>query len=419
VAQASEASLAERLRALRRQYRVTQQQVATVLGVSTGLISSWESGAAVPSAERLRDYALAFASEDTFDAVEPHLRDEAELSSTQERHRQDLIDELVRLRDLALRPPGARSPGRGALGGRFWYFPDGAPIRIITTPIWPSLEKDIPYVDPWHPNYVQAFRDMDRDATIELVSHIRAENPATDVRFMTADDATRDDLIKHVVVLGQCGEMPSPGAEPHPESEFRHSVMQYLLRRLELPVGARTPADRSREFDSEFVVTADAEGKAHWYPPHEPPSRIEAYRPRFVREGSARQIVNGYPTLEYDVALLARKRNELNRSATVTWCSGIFSRGTFGAVRALTDATLRARNEQFLLDHFGGLEDFWMLFYVPVFQSVNGLETITPDLERPFHRLRDSQGGADEAQGSDRHGGEGHWSGPWRHPEDG
>ena len=45
-----ELTLAERLRALRvdhRSGRVTQQTLASVLGVSTPLISSWESGAAV------------------------------------------------------------------------------------------------------------------------------------------------------------------------------------------------------------------------------------------------------------------------------------------------------------------------------------------------------------------------------------
>jgi hypothetical protein len=78
-------------------------------------------------------------------------------------------------------------------------------------------------------------------------------------------------------------------------------------------------------------------------------------------------------------------------------CTGTFSRGTFGAVRALTDAALRTRNEHFLLEHFGGLDDFWMLFYVPIFRSVNGLETVTPDLGRPFHWLRDSTAEGDLA----------------------
>lgn len=385
--------LAARLRALRVEHaagRVTQAALAAALGVSPPLISAWESGTAVPPPDRMRDYALAFASPRTFAGAEPQLVDESDLTAAEERERQLLIDELGRLRDVAQRPPGVPAPGRGALGGRFWYFPDGAPIRVITTPIWPSLEKVVPYADPWHPNYIHGFRDMDRDATIELVSHIRAENPATDVRFMTAENATRDDLIKHVIVLGQLGSMGLSGDVRHPESEYEPSVMDYLIRRLEIPVATRVPLEADVEFDGEFVVTLDDEGSPRWFGNGEQPARLEVHRPRFVREGKARTEVDGYPVLEYDVAFLARRPNELNQAMTVTMCAGVFSRGTYGAVRALTDPTLRTRNEQFLTEYFGGLDDFWMLFYVPVFRSMKGLETVTPDLKRPFHRLRDS-----------------------------
>jgi transcriptional regulator with XRE-family HTH domain len=396
VPEPADPSLAERLRGLRTPaggVRVTQQQLAAVFGVSTGLISSWESGGAVPSTDWLRRYALAFATERTFAGREPRLLDENDLSASEERARQALIDELGELREQAQRPGGARSPGRGALGGRFWYYPDGAPVRVITTPVWPSLEKQLVYADPWHPNFIQSFRDMDRDATIEVVSHIRAENPATDVRFMTADNATRDDLIKHVVVLGQLGSMALEGVGTrHQDSEYETSVMDYLIRRQEFPVAMRVPPDGDNEFDAEFVVTLDGDGRARWFGDGEEPDRLAVYRPRFLRHGREREEQHGYPVLEYDAALIARRPNELNRAMSVTLCTGVFSRGTFGAVRAFTDPTLRARNEQFLRAHFKDPDDFWMLFYVPVFRAMHGLETVTPDLARPFHRLHDSQG---------------------------
>lgn len=395
----SEQSLSERLRALRGQYRgarVTQQNVASALGVSPALVSSWESGGAVPSAERLRDYALAFASERTFAQADPELPDESDLTPAEDRRRQDLTDELGRLRDVAMRPDDAPESGRGALGGRFWYFPDGAPVRVITTPIWPSLAAVNPYADPRHPNYIQAFRDMDADATIELVSHIRAENPATDVRFLTADKATRDDLIKHVVVLGQNGNMLRSDRPPPEGSEHQPSIMDYLVPRLEIPVATQMPDGGNNEWDTEFIVTLDERGDPTYYSAGETPARVEAHRPRFLRTGRERETEDGMPLLEYDVALLARQPNQLNRSMSVTLCTGTFSRGTFGAVRALTDPTLRARNEEFLLKHFGTLDHFWMLFYVPVFRAMAGLETVTPDLERPFHRLRDSVGRGDD-----------------------
>jgi len=393
-----ELTLAERLRALRvehRSGRVTQQTLASVLGVSTPLISSWESGAAVPPAERLREYALAFANERIFTDAEPQLPQESDLTAGEERRRQDLIDELVRLRDRAIRPVDAPRPGTGALGGRFWYFPDGYPIRIVTTQSWPSLEDKIPYLDPWHPNYIASFRDMDRDATIELYGHIRAENPTADVRFLTADQVVEDDLTGHVVVLGQGDQMlTADHAEPHPHSEYRYTAMRYLFQRLDIPVGTWTPRDGDRDFDSVFVVTLDDDGNPHKYAETEKPVRVDTYSPRFLRDlsvpGRPRLTEHGFPVLEYDVALLARKQNQLNLSTTVTICSGVFSRGTYGAVRALTDATLRTRNEAFLADHFHGLSDFWLLFYVPVFRASSGLGTVTPDLERPFHRLRSS-----------------------------
>ncbi|HEY6795003.1 MAG TPA: helix-turn-helix transcriptional regulator [Kineosporiaceae bacterium] len=391
-------SLAGRLRELRLRHRggvVTQARLAAVLGVSTPSISSWESGAAVPPAERLRDYALAFAADRVF-ASGRALTDgraleevEADLSPAEERRRQDLIDELVRLRDRAMRPDDAPTPGTGALGGRFWYFPDSAPIRIISTPAWPSLGRAIPYADPWHPNYVQSFHDVDRDATIELFGHIRAENPLADVRFLTADRATRDDLTGHVIVLGQGDAAYRSGAERAPESQ--PTVMQYLVSRLELPVATRLPQGADPDLDQEYIVTVDESGQPRWYSRDTAPAKIEVYRPRFLRgPDRRRQLHQGLPILEYDVGLLARKPNELNLATTVTICSGVFSRGTYGAVRSLTDPTLRSRNEQFLIDQFGGLGDFWFLFYVPVFRAAAGLETVTPDLERPFHRLRSS-----------------------------
>jgi hypothetical protein len=114
--------------------------------------------------------------------------------------------------------------------------------------------------------------------------------------------------------------------------------------------------------------------------------------PRFLKGAAntgARVIQAGVPILEYDVGLLARRRNALNLGTTVTVCAGIFSRGTYGAVRVLTDPNLRMRNEQVLTEEFDALDNFWTLFFVPAFRSTEGrLETVTPDLARPFHRLQ-------------------------------
>jgi hypothetical protein len=41
-----------------------------------------------------------------------------------------------------------------------------------------------------------------------------------------------------------------------------------------------------------------------------------------------------------------------------------------------------------LSEQFEGLDDFCLLFYVPILRANDRLETLTPDLGRPFHRLR-------------------------------
>ena len=70
----------------------------------------------------------------------------------------------------------------------------------------------------------------------------------------------------------------------------------------------------------------------------------------------------------------------------MTVLSGLFSRGTFGAVRAFTDANLRARNENYVYNTLDPA-NFWVLTEVPVF---GGLTTLTPDLAGPLHRIRTS-----------------------------
>jgi hypothetical protein len=358
--------------------------VARAINASVPLVSSWESAKSTPPEERLRSYALYFCGDVGSEPEWAELPDLGTLSPDQESRRRELFNELVALRTDAL---GAQeTPARvGALGGWFWSFPDDSRIRIITTPSWDRLIGGIPYANPWHPNYIESLRDADRDATMELYGHIRAENPNADVRWLTADQATRNDLTGDVVILGQGDKLRQGSAEE------RQPVVNFLARRLELPVGTRLPEGGDPEYDSEFVVTCDEDGEPAYYPDGRKPEQEEVYRPTFLKDtetpGHPRSTRDGYPQLEYDVALIARMENELNLAATITICSGVFSRGTYGAVRALTDRNLRAKNEKFLADEFGR-QDFWLLTRVPVFQADGGAETVTPDLARPFHRLR-------------------------------
>jgi GDP-mannose 4,6 dehydratase len=80
-------------------------------------------------------------------------------------------------------------------------------------------------------------------------------------------------------------------------------------------------------------------------------------------------------TLREDVALFARAESPFNRKRTVTICNGMYGRGTYGAVRALTDARFRDRNSNYLRSRFGDSETYCLLTRVPIVFGA----TLTPD----------------------------------------
>jgi transcriptional regulator with XRE-family HTH domain len=441
-----QSTLSARLRQLRAHQfpaPVTQGQLARAMRVSTPTISAWENGTQVPPEDRLRSLALFYATSRSLEG--PGLLDVGALTKDEERVRRDLIDELVQLREAQLAPTPRRQTG--ALGGRFYHFPDGLPVRIIgsqfspyevlPSPLTPEvvqaarrvrgllddaapagcdaaldeLERLVPVVEtlralvdyaesrrddvsesdwnlvarafkgggnqyayPWHANGVESLWNGDMDAVIELHGHIRAENPGSDVRWLLDTDVTADDLAGgHVIILG--------GGQTF--FERSGSVLDYLARRLNLPVTRGFPPE-DPEYGGSFAVALDDDGR----PDVEGRNR-ETHCPQFYVESGQRVLEHEQPVLEYDVALLSRSQNPLNLAATITICTGIFSRGTYGAVRTLTDSHLRARNEKYLDEHLD-LTNFWMLMHVPVLTTPTGAQTVTPDLTRPFHRLRTS-----------------------------
>src|ERR687884_833825 len=157
------AALAQRLRELRTQWPpmvVTQRQLADALGVSVPLISSWESTTtpAVPSEGWLQAYARFFASQRSMEGQRPRLLELRELTDEEEQARRALVDELVELREAAARPVSERAQ-TGALGGRFYYFPDGQPVRIIYTKL---------------PDHELIRRPPSSEALLHAARHVRA-----------------------------------------------------------------------------------------------------------------------------------------------------------------------------------------------------------------------------------------------------
>jgi transcriptional regulator with XRE-family HTH domain len=386
--------LGTRLRGLRAEWGVTQRQLSDALGLSAGLLSSWENGSAVPPEERLNGYARFFATRRTVAQRPAKLIPSEDLTAEEERTRSQLIDELVRLREEAFEGTRPHQRDTGALGGRFWYFPDGQPITILCSPLSQrqlgytveagetgNLPPAVQYAtNPSHPNAVRNLGNGDIDGLLELVGHIRAENPTADVRWLTYDRImSADQLTGHLIVLGQ-GD-----AELSPLPAGDTGMVALLQDMLDFPVSSRWPEGGDDEFDGHFVVTVDSDGH-----PTDDPEKIvseEVYRPRFLRDesedNSPRLMVRGAPQLAADVAYIVRARNPLNPNTKLTMFAGIFSRGTYGAVRAFTDATFRTRNEQWLARELDP-EDFWILFRVAVVAD----NTISPDLSRPANRLR-------------------------------
>lgn len=191
--------------------------------------------------------------------------------------------------------------------------------------------RSMPYTDPDLPDYVQLYRFADLDALFELHGHLRAANPACDVRIRTPAEVMVDDFTTHLVLLG--------GVDWNP-------VTAELLQHLDVPV--RQPARESEDTTGGFEV----EGSV--------------FAPT-VHERDGREV------LVEDVAYFLRAANPFNEERTVTVCNGMYARGTLGVVRALTDARFRDRNTAYLRDRFDRTCSVLTRVHVVVGQ------TITPD----------------------------------------
>ena len=342
--------LARRLRALREDRwpgrKITQPQLAQALGgVSVPLISSWESqtNPRIPPLSRLDAYAALFATARSFDADAAHLISLQDMSDEEQQTMNELKRELTQLRNAALRA-GATSaePGRSgqvdaSLGAGHWRFRDGVDITIVCAQ-WPRPMLDqIPYTNVKDPDYIELLTYSELDALFELYGHLRAANPANQVNLRIADKLARDDYTSHLVTLGGIDW---------------NTLTSSTLEKLQLPV--QQVADWDTEREQYFEVEENGTTTQH--------------RPVLQKLGD--QII-----LLEDVALFARAVNPFNRKRTVTICSGMYGRGTYGAVRALTDTRFRDRNAEYLRSRFGDSDSYCILTRVPI---VNGA-TLTPD----------------------------------------
>ncbi len=343
-------ALARRLRELREtrwpDITLTQAAMAEALGGDSRLgvstISSWEStnSLTTPTRRRLRAYATFFATRRSVDGGRPRVLPDEDLDDTERAERDRLYDELLALRDPAI---GLTVPAVAPSARNSWRFPDGRPVRLVcgTPPERVRAKISHPYGIPSNPNYIELLSFADTDAMVELFGHVRAMNPASDVRFLLSDELEADDLSGHVILLGGLTTRWFPDYE------------------VGLPV-RQTDDPRFPDGDV-FELVAD-EGQTR-------------FCPVFTSLSSEGEL-----SLVEDVGMLVRRPNPHNTAATLTLCNGVYGRGVLGAVRCLTDLQLRDRNEAYLTERFGDSDEFGILMRVQVRRG----RAVTPDLHNPY-----------------------------------
>jgi len=349
--------LPRRLRSLRVEgwpgRRVAQKDLAQALGVSEPSISAWENTGrlTVPPRDRLDDYATFFATERSIADRPGRLLDLADLTPEERARREELLDELRDLRTVSQNNvPVATPPAPSAhdpFAGTLWRFTPGQNITIVGSALPSAYLEQMYYSDLDAPDYVELYKYADLDALIELFGHLRAANPLSDVHIRTPLDMQADDAATHLVLLG--------GVDWNP-------ITAELLRRRDLPVHQQT-----RVGDSELGGFEVTEG-----------DRKRLFTPVLRQVGEKEHLVE-------DVAHFYRAPSPFNKKRTVTICNGMYQRGTLGAVRALTDAMFRDRNNNYARDRFAGMSEFSILSRVLI---VSG-NVITPDWTSPDVRLHE------------------------------
>lgn len=363
--------LARRLRALREESwpgrKITQPQLAQALGgLSVPLISSWESltNPKIPPLARLDAYAALFATARSFDEEPGHVIAPQDLTDEELQAMNKLKQDLAHMRSDAMRAGSSTAEPRGiaseperidevtdSLSAGPWYYPDGKRIAIVCAQ-WPSsMMRSIPYTNVDDPDYIELLTFSELDALFELHGHIRAANPTNEVNLCVSDKLAADDYSSHLVTLGGIDW---------------NSVTSSALRKLELPV--RQVADWDTEGGQYFEVTESGTVTKH---------------------SPVLEKVGGRTILREDIALFARAVNPDNRKRYITICNGMYGRGTYGVVRALTDANFRDRNAEYLMSRFGDSDAYCILTRVPV--SPNGA-TLTPDWTTGDYTLFEWQG---------------------------
>jgi hypothetical protein len=316
---------------------------------------------------RLDAYAALFATRRSFGSDGLRLIRSQDMTPEERATQEELRQELLGLRSRALTAthtagaPGEEGSGASARPELFpsslnsgpWFFPDGGKITIVCAQ-WPrDMLAQIPYTDVYDPDYIELLTYSELDSLLMSYGHLRAANPASQVEYFRSGLLPPENYSSHLVSLGGIDW---------------NVVTASLFRRLILPV--RQVADWKEPGGQFFEVDDDAGTVQHC--------------PVLEKTGDREVLLE-------DVALFAHTVNPFNRDRTATICSGMYGRGTYGVVRALTDPVFRERNTRYLKSRFGDSPSYCLVVRVPVDNN----KTMTPDWTDERTRLFEWSGSVD------------------------
>jgi transcriptional regulator with XRE-family HTH domain len=341
--------LARRLRELRAGGRqgqpLTQLKLSRALGVSVPLISSWEHGT-VPPADRLDAYARFFASSRPEPDGRPQVPSVNQLDEAEQATYRALRDEFRALRNRA--DGSAETPVTPEVVSPL-QFPPGEAITIVCSELPERLRRQFGYASAHDPDFVESYKYADLDALIELLPFVRWLNPTNPITVGIPRELSNDDLTAHLIALGGV--------------DFNEVTEAALTDLTQVPV---KQLKRPSEEDAGGFSVGVESGR-----------RVE-FQPKLRRE-------EGKTTLKEDVAHFLRAPNPYNRFRTLTFFNGMYSRGSYGVVRALTDPKIQERNAAFVASRFRDADTYSIVCRVKIVAN----EVVVPDWTADEIRLHE------------------------------
>ena len=325
------AALAARLKRLRTDHGLKQPALARALRVSVPSVSAWENANSVPTLHRLTEYAVVFAALRTDARGRITSPDATTLGPAESAAVQLLERELHQLHAAVLaeqhHSPASTAPATGPRSP--WQFPAGQAITIVCSELTPQGLATLPNSQAADPDYVAAYRYADLDALLELRGHVGSLNPTSPVQVRTSSEMTADDRTAHLILLGGI--------------DVNALTSQFLTYLDFIPL-----AQQERE-------TVEAMGSFRVRQGDE----VVDFQPQLRLDGDRRTLVE-------DVALFLRTPNPYNKERTATLCNGMYSRGSWAIVRALTEPKIKDRNMAYLERRFGPAATYSILSRVEV-----------------------------------------------------